>query len=116
MRAGELTFVVMGLADHDRLARSDAKPVPPARGGDSVAVGIVAFGLGFFVTGTALVAIVPAIAAASIPRAYFGRRRAAKMRELQIAWPDGLRDLGASIAAGRFASRGKVAISGALAI
>jgi tight adherence protein B len=67
----------------------------------SAAVGLVAFALGFFVTGTALVAIVPAIAAVSIPRAYFGRRRAAKFRELLVAWPDGLRDLGASIAAGR---------------
>ncbi len=67
----------------------------------SAVVGAVAFAAGFFVTGTALVAIVPAVAAASIPRAYFGRRRDARMRELQLAWPDGLRDLGASIAAGR---------------
>ncbi len=67
----------------------------------SVAVGAVAFAAAFFVTGTALVAFLPAIAAASIPRAYFGRRRAARMRALQLAWPDGLRDLGASIAAGR---------------
>ena len=67
----------------------------------SAVVGMVAFAAGYFLTGTVLVAIVPAIAAASIPRAYFGRRRAARMRELQVAWPDGLRDLGASIAAGR---------------
>src|ERR1700704_446258 len=46
----------------------------------SVSAGLVAFAAGFFVTGTALVAIVPAVAAASVPRAYFGRRRAAKMR------------------------------------
>jgi tight adherence protein B len=83
------------------LAQAGLGVTPPQFVVGSLAVGIVAFGLGFFVTGTALVAIVPAIAAASIPRAYFGRRRAAKMRELQIAWPDGLRDLGASIAAGR---------------
>lgn len=67
----------------------------------SAAVGVGAFAAVFFATGTALVAVVPAVAAASIPRAYFGRRRAARMRELQLAWPDGLRDLGASIAAGR---------------
>jgi tight adherence protein B len=67
----------------------------------SVGVGVVAFAVGFFVTGTVLVAVVPALAAMSIPRAYFGRRRAARMRELQSAWPDGLRDLGASVAAGR---------------
>ena len=52
-------------------------------------------------TGTALVALVPAVAAAMLPRAYFGRRRVARLREVQAAWPDGLRDLVASIAAGR---------------
>lgn len=67
----------------------------------SAAVGVVAFAVGFLVTGTVLVAVVPALAAASIPRAYFGRRRTVRMRELQLTWPDGLRDLGASIAAGR---------------
>jgi tight adherence protein B len=48
-----------------------------------------------------LVALVPALAAATLPRAYFGRRRAARLRELQEAWPDGLRDVAASLAAGR---------------
>ena len=60
-----------------------------------------AFAITFFATGTPLVAFVPAVAAATLPRAYFGRRRAARLRELQAAWPDGLRDLGASLAAGR---------------
>jgi|1186.fasta_scaffold36177_2 tight adherence protein B len=67
----------------------------------SVAVGIAAFAVTFFLTGAALVAVVPACAAASIPRAYFGRRRLARLRELQAAWPDGLRDVVASVAAGR---------------
>ena len=67
----------------------------------SLAVAVVAFALTAFVTGTALVALVPALAAATLPRAYFGRRRAARLRELQTAWPDGLRDVGASLAAGR---------------
>jgi len=35
-----------------------------------------------------------------LPRAYFGRRARARVRELQRAWPDGLRDIGASLAAG----------------
>jgi tight adherence protein B len=51
-------------------------------------------------TGSLLVAIVPAVALALVPRAYFARRRRARMREVQTAWPDGLRDLAASIAAG----------------
>jgi tight adherence protein B len=62
---------------------------------------LVTFAVTAFVTGTVLVASVPAFAAATLPRAYFGRRRAARLRELQAAWPDGLRDVSASLAAGR---------------
>lgn len=77
-------------------------PVSPTQFGfGSLGVGLVAFAATYFVTGTALVALVPALAAAMLPRAYFGRRRLARMRELQAAWPDGLRDIGASLAAGR---------------
>jgi len=67
----------------------------------SLGVGAAAFALTFFVTGTPLVAVVPAAAAVMLPRAYYGRRRAAHLREVQAAWPDGLRDIGASLAAGR---------------
>lgn len=52
-------------------------------------------------TGSVFVAFVPAVAVALIPRAYFGRRRRARLREVHVAWPDGLRDLVASIAAGQ---------------
>ena len=41
------------------------------------------------------------MAVATLPAAYFSRRRRARLREVQAAWPDGLRDLIASIAAGR---------------
>jgi tight adherence protein B len=51
-------------------------------------------------TGSAFVALVPAVAVALLPRTYFGRRRRSRMREVQTAWPDGLRDIVASIAAG----------------
>lgn len=67
----------------------------------SLGVGFATFTATYFVTGTALVAFVPGCAAALLPRTYFGRRRAARLRELQAAWPDGLRDVGASLAAGR---------------
>ena len=67
----------------------------------SVAAGAAALALFAVVTGAVLVAIVPAVAIAALPRAYFGRRRAARLREIQASWPDGLRDLAASIAAGR---------------
>jgi tight adherence protein B len=52
-------------------------------------------------TGSVFVALVPALAVALFPRAYFARRARTRVRELHAAWPDGLRDLVASIAAGR---------------
>jgi tight adherence protein B len=67
----------------------------------SLGVALVVFAITAFVTGTVLVALVPALAAASLPRAYYARRRESRLRALQAAWPDGLRDIGASIAAGR---------------
>lgn len=67
----------------------------------SVGVGVVAFAVVTVVTGTPLVAMVPAGAVAALPRAYFARRRALRLRRVQEAWPDGLRDLLASITAGR---------------
>jgi tight adherence protein B len=67
----------------------------------SVVVGALAFLVIAAVTGAPLVALVPAAGVAALPRAYFARRRAAHLRRVQAAWPDGLRDVIASIAAGR---------------
>lgn len=51
-------------------------------------------------TGSWFVALVPAIAVGLLPRAYYERRRRARLREVHEAWPDGLRDVLASISAG----------------
>lgn len=51
-------------------------------------------------TGSVFVALVPAGAIALVPRTYFARRSRQRARAVQEAWPDGLRDLLASIAAG----------------
>ena len=67
----------------------------------SVASGCFALLALVALTGSVLVAAVPAIAVASLPRVYYARRRRLRMREVQAAWPDGLRDIAASIAAGR---------------
>jgi tight adherence protein B len=67
----------------------------------SVSVGLLALVACTAVAGTVLVAVVPAVAVASLPRAYYGRRRAERLREVQSSWPDGLRDLVASITSGR---------------
>ena len=71
----------------------------------SAAVGGIAFVAIAALTGAPLVAAVPAGGVAALPRAYFARRRAAHLRRVQAAWPDGLRDVIASIAAGRSLSQ-----------
>lgn len=62
-------------------------------------------------TGSPLVGLVPGIAVALLPRAWFGRRRAERMRRVQQAWPDGLRDLVASIGAGRSLTQAVTALA-----
>ena len=67
----------------------------------SIAAGLLALLILVALTGSVFVAIVPSIAVALFPRGYFARRRRLRLREVQAAWPDGLRDIVASIAAGR---------------
>lgn len=67
----------------------------------SVAAGLLALLLLVALTGSVFVAFVPATAVALFPRTYFARRRRIRMRQVQAVWPDGLRDVVASIAAGR---------------
>jgi tight adherence protein B len=67
----------------------------------SVAVGAIAFVAIAALTGAPVVALVPAAGVAVLPHAYFARRRNAHLRQVQAAWPDGLRDVIASITAGR---------------
>lgn len=59
-----------------------------------------AFLVSFLLTGVAAVSLAPAGLVAFLPRAYYGRIRDRRLVEVQQAWPDGLRDLVASIAAG----------------
>jgi tight adherence protein B len=68
--------------------------------GGSALAGALAFLAIGALTGSGFVAIVPAVAVGLLPRGYFGRRRRARLKEVQTAWPDGLRDIVASIAAG----------------
>jgi len=67
----------------------------------SICAGLLALLLLTALTGSVFVALVPSAALMLLPRGYFARRGRLRMRELQAAWPDGLRDLVASISAGR---------------
>jgi tight adherence protein B len=66
----------------------------------SAGLAVVVFVLVVLLTATPVVAVVPAAATGLFPRAWFARQRGRRMRQLQEAWPDGIRDLLASISAG----------------
>lgn len=83
-----------------RLAQAGVRIGPGVVWSGSVALGLVAFALLAALTGIPAVAVVPALAAASWPHAHLGRRRARRLRQLQEAWPDGIRELRAGITAG----------------
>lgn len=80
----------------------------------SAASGFVAFVLLFLITGVWTVALPPAILLSFVPRLYFGRLRDKRMTEVQRAWPDGIRDLIASISSGVSLQRAveQLAVSG----
>lgn len=77
----------------------------------SVTAGFATFVVLVALTGTPVVAVVPAIAVAGLPRAFFARRRHARLAEVQEAWPDGLRDILASVSAGRPISQALITLS-----
>jgi tight adherence protein B len=58
-----------------------------------------------FLTGSWAVAAVPSVLVGMLPRVYFGAQRRKRLGEVRQAWPDGLRDLVASISAGRSLAR-----------
>jgi len=66
----------------------------------SVFVGVVAFLFALVVSGAWWLAAAPAVGASLFPRAFYGRRRQARLDEVRNAWPDGIRDILASISAG----------------
>ena len=89
-------------------------PVPPGRFVlVSIAAGVVAFLVGAVVTGAPLVAVVPAVVVAGVPGAWYSRRRRLRVRAVREAWPDGLRDVAASVASGRSVTQSLEALGAA---
>lgn len=77
-------------------------PVAPLRFvAVSLLTGVLAFLVGALVTGAPLVAVVPAVVVTGAPGAWYARRRRLRVRAVREAWPDGLRDVAASVASGR---------------
>lgn len=77
----------------------------------SFAAGVVAYLVFLLLTGIPSVSLVPAAGMSLLPRAYFSRQRTQRMSQVQQAWPDGLRDLTASIASGMSLQRAVEALA-----
>ena len=93
------------------LTQAGARLSPAQFWAGSVALGGVAFMGGWMLTRTPLIALVPAAVVVALPRVYYSQRRATRLRAVQEAWPDGLRDLVASIAAGRSLTQAIVSLA-----
>jgi tight adherence protein B len=83
-----------------------------------LAAGVSSFLAVWAVSGLMVVALPTALTVMFLPRAWLVRRRAQRMLDLQRSWPDGLRDLIASISSGLSLSRSieLLALSGPLAL
>jgi tight adherence protein B len=66
----------------------------------SVGAGAATYLVVLAVTSLPLVSLMPAIVVATLPRAYFSRRHARRLQEIQAAWPDGIRDVISSVRSG----------------
>jgi tight adherence protein B len=75
------------------------------------AAGVIAFVVLSSLSGSWFVALVPASAVALLPRTLLARHQRRQVRAIQEAWPDGLRDLLASIAAGSSLTQGLCALA-----
>lgn len=65
-----------------------------------IAAGALTFLIVFALTGLVAVSLVPALVVATLPKAYFARKRAQRLGRVQESWPDGLRDLLSSVRSG----------------
>jgi tight adherence protein B len=63
----------------------------------SIALGVAVFGVLWLVLRTWPVAVVPSLFAMFGPYMFYAQRRRTHLREVVVAWPDGLRDVAASL-------------------
>jgi len=68
-------------------------------------VGVMAFLMVWVFSGLLVVSLPAAVLALFLPKVWLMRRRGQRMFELQAAWPDGLRDVVASISSGMSLAR-----------
>lgn len=66
----------------------------------ALAAAAISFLVVYALTGLVAVSLVPAVVVATLPKAYFARKRASRLARVQEAWPDGLRDILSSVRSG----------------
>ncbi|MGH8873208.1 MAG: type II secretion system F family protein [Acidimicrobiia bacterium] len=66
----------------------------------SLGAGVATYVVVFALTSLPIVALMPSVVVATLPRAYFLKKRAQRLDEVQRTWPDGLRDLLATVRSG----------------
>jgi tight adherence protein B len=104
--AGLLVNALIGRTRHDSGRRRPRRVLPgldisPVQFWMTV-LGVA--GVTYFVvlalTSLVVVSLVPALVVATLPKAYFSRKRSQRLAQVQEAWPDGLRDLLSSVRSG----------------
>lgn len=68
--------------------------------GTVTAAAAVTYLVVYALTGLVAVSLVPAVVVATLPKAYFARKRGQRLAAVQESWPDGLRDLLSSVRSG----------------
>jgi tight adherence protein B len=66
----------------------------------SLGAGVATYAVVFALTSLPVVSLMPSVVVATLPKAYFSRKRTQRLDNVQRAWPDGLRDLLASVRSG----------------
>ena len=66
----------------------------------SIGAGVATYLVVFALTALPIVSLMPSLVVATLPKAYFSRKRAQRLDDVQRAWPDGLRDLLATVRSG----------------
>lgn len=84
-----------------RRARLPGLDVSPSQFWTTVlGAGGLAYFVVFALTNLVVVSLVPALVVATMPKAYFVRKRSQRLAAVREAWPDGLRDLVSSVRSG----------------
>lgn len=104
LAAGAVVWLIASRPRGARRARATRLPgldVSPAQFWlTAIGVAVATYLVVFALTGLVVVSLVPALVVATMPRAYFTRKRSQRLSRIQEAWPDGLRDLLSSVRTG----------------